>query len=219
MNKLTGGLSKAAGGGDAKKEGEGAAEGTEMTSTKKEEPSVGEMKRGDYMIHVFIEKGKELKGPGGADSVDPLVEVECLGEKQYSTAKDDIGGLGEVTWGEHLFCEAKNIEKKKAEDGKIVIRLQDKGIFKNTLIGLFEFDLSYIYFMKDHLLLHKWLAFSNPNSENYSEITGYLKVSVNVTCTGDESVQIEEDDGAEDPDVLMPPSLNPKFYQVKIRLF
>ena len=64
-----------------------------------------------------------------------------------------------------------------------------------------------------------WLAFSNPNSENYSEITGYLKLSINVTCTGDESVQIEDDDGPEDTDVLMPPSLNPMFFQVKLRFF
>lgn len=84
---------------------------------------------------------------------------------------------------------------------------------------MYEFDLSYIYFMSKHVMLHKWLAFSNPNSENYSEITGYLKLSINVTCTGDESIQIEDDDGPEDTNVLMPPSLNPKFYQVKLRFF
>ena len=87
------------------------------------------------------------------------------------------------------------------------------------MIGIYEFDLSYIYFMKNHVMLHKWLAFSNPNSENYSEVTGYLKLSINVTCTGDESEQIEDDDGPEDTNVLMPPSLNPKFYQVKLRFF
>ena len=73
--------------------------------------------------------------------------------------------------------------------------------------------------MKHHVMLHKWLALSNPNSENYSEVTGYLKLSINVTCTGDESVQIDDDDGPEDTNVLMPPSLNPKFFQVKLRFF
>jgi len=100
-----------------------------------------------------------------------------------------------------------------------MIKLYDKGFFKQTLIGEYEFDLVYVYFMKQHVLLHKWLAFSNPNSENYSEITGYLKLSINVTCTGDESVQIEDDDGPEDTNILMPPSLNPKFFQVKMRFF
>jgi len=73
--------------------------------------------------------------------------------------------------------------------------------------------------MKDHALLHRWIALSNPNSENFSEITGYLKISINVTCTGDESIQINDDDGIEEGEVMMPPSLNPKFFQIKIRIF
>jgi hypothetical protein len=62
----------------------------------------------------------------------------------------------------------------------------DKGYLKDALIGQFEFDLSYIYFRKDHVLLHQWLALSNPNSENYSDITAYIKVSISVAASGDE---------------------------------
>ena len=63
----------------------------------------------------------------------------------------------------------------------------DKGFFKNSIIGIFDFDLSYIYSMKEHALLHQWVALSNPNSENvhYNKITGYLKVSVAIAVTGD----------------------------------
>ena len=60
---------------------EDAKEETEMTDVKKEAgtggSSVGEMRRGDYMIHVYLEKGKEFNG--GADTVDPMVELTCLG--------------------------------------------------------------------------------------------------------------------------------------------
>ena len=57
------------------------------------------------------------------------------------------------------------------------------------------------------------MALSNPNSEKYSEITGYLKVSISIICTGDKQVQITEDDGVDEEDnVLMPPQLNPVFY-------
>jgi hypothetical protein len=62
----------------------------------------------------------------------------------------------------------------------------DKGIFKDTKIGEFDFDLSYIYFMKDHLLLHKWLALNNPDSKDFAEICAYLKISIAVACSGDE---------------------------------
>jgi hypothetical protein len=49
------------------------------------------MKKGDYMIHVFIETVRQLKcGEAGAN-VDPIVEVECLKEKKYTSAKSDIG--------------------------------------------------------------------------------------------------------------------------------
>ena len=105
-----------------------------------------------------------------------------------------------------MFLEPRDVTKKEAEDAQIVIRLLDKGIFKDNLIGIFEFNLSFVYLKKDHVLLHQWIAFSNPNSENYSKITGYLKVSISVACSGDEQVQIEEDDGVEgDDNVLMPP--------------
>lgn len=143
-----------------------------------------------------------------------------MNQKKYTSAKDNIGSIGEVNWGEHLFLEPRNVEKQDAEEGKILIRLMDKGFLKDTMIGMFEFDLSYIYFMKDHAMQHKWIAFSNPNSENYSEITGYLKISISVACSGDEQIQLSEDDGVGGADdVIMPPQLNPKFYQVKIRFF
>lgn len=89
----------------------------------------------------------------------------------------------------------------------------DKGYFKDAMIGSYEFDIAYIYFMKDHSLMHKWLALSNPSSENYNEVTGYLKVSITVAGSGDEQVQITEDTGLESEDnVLTPPSIKPEYY-------
>ena len=143
------------------------------------------MQSGDYMIHVFVEKIKEINVPENS-TVDPMVVVEVLGQKQFSSAKDDIGGIGEVVYNEHLFAEARGVDKAEAENGKIMIKLMDKGFLKDALIGQFEFDLSFIYFMKDHLLLHKWLALSNPNGADFAKIQAYLKVSIAVACTGDE---------------------------------
>jgi hypothetical protein len=111
------------------------------------------MKRGDYMIHVLIEKGKDFLVPENS-TIDPMIELTCLNQKIFSSSKDKIGGLGEVVWNEHLFIEPRNVEKRDAEDAKIVIKLVDKDFFRNSLIGMFEFDLSYIYFMKDHILRH-----------------------------------------------------------------
>ena len=204
---------------DAEEEEEASDE--EAGDGKEEESGVGNMKRGDYMIHVLVEKVKDIKVYDG-DTVDPLVEVTCLGQKQYTSAKNDIGGLGEVVYNEHLFLEPKNVEQQDAEQATIVIKLMDKGLFSQTLIGMFDFDLSQIYFMKNHTLLHQMLALYNPNSEEYATIFGYLKVSISVVCTGDEQIQINEDEdttGAGDSNIMMPPQLNPEFYQVRIKIF
>lgn len=164
---------------------------------KKEDAAAGDEtaqfpKNADYCIHVFIEKSKEIKTPPG-DTVDPMFVIECLGLKEYSTAKDDIGGLAEIVWGEHIFIEPRGVDKRDAESGKITIKLMDKGLFKDALIGMFEFDLSFIYLKDKHVLFHKWLALNNPGADNFAEICGYVKVSISVAATGDEQVQITED--------------------------
>lgn len=175
-------------------------------------------KHADYCIHILLEKAKGIKADGG--TADPVFEIEALGATKYSAEKDDVGEVSEVVWNEHIFIEATGIDKRAAENGRITLKLFDKGLFKNDLVGLYEFDLSYIYLKEKHLLLHKWVALNNPGADNYAEICGYVKLSIQVTATGDESVQIKEDEAErEDPDILMSPSLRPVFYQVTIRLF
>lgn len=56
------------------------------------------------------------------------------------------------------------------------------------MIGCYEFDLAYIYFQQKHALLHKWLALSNPDSETFNEVAGYLKVSISISTVGDEQI-------------------------------
>jgi hypothetical protein len=99
------------------------------------------------------------------------------------------------------------------EAAKITIKLMDKGYFKDAMIGMYEFDVAYVYFMDKHLMLHKWVALSNPSSPDFNEVTGYLKLSISVACTGDEQVQITEDTSTgDDESVMMPPQIKPDYY-------
>ena len=125
------------------------------------------MKRGDYLVHIFIEKIKEIncEGTENGGTVDPIIQCSWLGQQEYTSSKEDVGPLGEVIYNEHVFLERNNVEKEEAKKAKIVLKLMDKGLFKETMIGMFEFDMSYVYFMKGQLLSHQWLALSNPNSE------------------------------------------------------
>lgn len=144
------------------------------------------MKRGDYMIHILVEQAKNLLIDAGA-TVDPIVEIACLGQKKYTTAQEGIDNTTTAIWEEHIFFEPKNMEAAKMESGKIEIKLLDKGFFKDELIGYYEFDLSYIYLMKDHSMMHKWIVMTNPEDEkNFGQITSYLKLSITISAEGDD---------------------------------
>jgi len=39
--------------------------------------------------------------------------------------------------------------REEIEGAKIQIKLLDKGYFKDAVIGCYEFDVAYIYFMKE----------------------------------------------------------------------
>ena len=43
------------------------------------------MKTGDYMIHLYLEKAKEIEVAEDADSVNPIVVMEVLGKKEFSS--------------------------------------------------------------------------------------------------------------------------------------
>ena len=61
---------------------------------------------------------------------------------------------------------------------KISIKVMEKGIWKNAIVGAFEVDFQFIYFMDNNLYEHKWVALTNPASEDYSSVAGFLKLSI-----------------------------------------
>lgn len=83
-----------------KKEGEGDEES---------KTEICQMQRGDYMIHVFVEQAKNLK-VDAEETVDPIVQINCLGERKFTSAQDDINNTGIAYWNEHIFFEPKNLE-------------------------------------------------------------------------------------------------------------
>lgn len=162
---------------------------------------VCQMKRGDYMIHIYVEQAKNLKVEA-EQTVDPIVQINCLNERRFTTAQDDINNTGIAIWNEHIFFEPKNLETSDLENAKVQIKLMDKGFFKDALIGYYEFDLSFLYQQPDHSLMHKWIIMSNPESETFGEVTGQLKVSIVITGEGDEQVQITDDPNPEIEDII-----------------
>jgi len=63
-------------------------------------------------------------------------------------------------------------------------------------------------------MFHQWLAFSNPESKDFNEITCYLKLSISIAGPGDEQVSLNDQAGPEQTEeavVLMPPSIKKEF--------
>ena len=168
------------------------------------------------MIHIYLESAKDIKMEEGA-TVDPVVECNVLGEKKFSKALKKIDATGVAMWNEHIFFEPKNVSEERLTKGTIELKLQDKGFFKDTLLGYYEFDLTKVYQMTDHALMHKYVVLTNPDSEEFGEVTGYLKLSITIAGAADTQVPIEDDPNPEKEDILQPPGAKPEFYQLYIR--
>lgn len=107
----------------------------------------------------------------------------------------------------------------KIEMETICIKVMNKGIFRDELIGTYEFDMTTVYFKEKHAIQHQWIALFNPEGEDFSAITGNLKISMAVQGPGDEQVQLSDQAGPDSVDqvVLMPAQIKKEFKQLKIR--
>jgi len=61
------------------------------------------------------------------ETVDPIIEVSCMNEKKYTTAKDDIGAAGTVQWNEHIFFEPRNVVSMNRKSSSKASRLNRGG--------------------------------------------------------------------------------------------
>lgn len=144
-----------------------------------------------------------------------------MGKKKYTSCKNDISSRASVTWSEHIFFEPKDLNERDIQNGKLKIRVLDQQMLKNTVIGVYEMDLSYIYFKEKHAVFDQWIGISNPTSQNYNELSGYLKISVSVIGPGDEQVPLVESSDIDRTDrevMLLPPHISLHYYQLKFRL-
>ena len=82
----------------------------------------------------------------------------------------------------------------------------NKGIFRDEMIGIYEFDMTKIYYREKHAMHNQWIALCNPESDDFSAVSGYLKLSIAVQGPGDEQVQLNDETGPEsgDSETLMP---------------
>ena len=108
------------------------------------------------------------------------------------------------------------MSKEALEQSRITIKVLEKAYFKDAMLGQFEFDFNHLYFMENHTWPHFWVALTNPESEDYSEINGYLKMSASCYGADDAPTELKEDENDEDGEIQIPSSVKPKFKQIKL---
>ena len=126
-----------------------AADPSGVQAEPAQEFDLGVMKKGDYMIHVYLQKGKTFRthcsdNCGEKKAINALVQVS-LGEKSsYSKCLQNLPlNKNEADyWGEHFFFEPKNVSSDEIQSQQITLKVLDKGLFRDQMVGQFEMDLS-----------------------------------------------------------------------------
>lgn len=93
-------------------------------------------------------------------------------------------------------------------------------ILSDSLIGMYEMDVAYVYQQPKHALVHTWVALSNAQSLDYQACRGYLKFGCSIIGEGDEQVDltVAEKGKNSNADALLPPHIKQEAVQLCVRL-
>uniref|UniRef100_M4BZV2 C2 domain-containing protein n=1 Tax=Hyaloperonospora arabidopsidis (strain Emoy2) TaxID=559515 RepID=M4BZV2_HYAAE len=138
---------------------------------------------GDYQIRVRIIEVRDLQPMDANGLCDPVISVECLGQRQHTMVKQKQLSC---VFDEYLYFDFRNLDKETIEQGSIQISVFDAdgpGSSANRpavarafddLVGFFSVDIPYVYFQPDHELKRKWVALVGSGTTNSDSIQGYV---------------------------------------------
>ena len=144
---------------------------------------------GDYQVHIHILKGKNFK-LDNEDEIDPFIKFKLLGQEKSSVAKSNVMFDTKVTWDEHIFFEFHKLTSEEIENAELKIMAENRGFFKGDLIGEFTIGVQKIYSQKNHAMRYQTVGLNNPEGGHFTDITGYLTVSIQVIGPTDEAIEL-----------------------------
>lgn len=139
-----------------------------------------QFKSGEYQIQVRIIEVRDLKPMDLNGLCDPVVCIECLGQRQYTSVKQKQLSC---VFDETLFFTFRDLDKESVEQGSVKVSVIDADAsnfgwtqgYGDELIGYFGIDIPYVYFRPGHELKRKWVALVGNGKSNSDSIQGYLK--------------------------------------------
>ena len=187
------------------------------TALKENPNSLNLMKKGDYSVHVLIEEIKNLISIKKDHLPRPMIKITCFGQtKRTSKPKNDCDAY---TFNEHIYFDATDLSSDILDSSKILIEVYDYHNFsRKYYFGVHEFDFEYIYSKEKHCLKNLWVALANPEADDITKINGYLKLSISITSTEDEKIELTPDPAA-DQDCMIPPQIKTTYKQLEISIY
>jgi hypothetical protein len=149
------------------------------------------------------------------------VILTVFNQKKYTKPKETVASTSVIHWREHFFFTQTNLSILDIENSKVSIEVRNhKFIQKDSLIGLFEFDLTYLYYQPNHAIVHRWIALSNPDSPDFQKIRGHIKLGISVQNEGDDDVDLAkpEFEDVKDSEILLPPQISLKPFQMIVTI-
>ena len=182
---------------------------TTVESGADESKKITIMKKGDYTVHILVEEVQGIEQKIIDQLPKPMVKLTCFEESKRTSAVKN--GCISYSFEEHFYFEKSNLSARQLENSKILIEVYDSSNSKNRkdYFGIYEFDLQYIYSMKNHCLKNNWLALANPESDDLSKVRGYLKVSISVLNDLDPRVELKISDKS--VDISFPTQIKKKY--------
>ena len=189
-----------------------------VKTTLKENPSsLNLMKKGDYSVHVLIEEIKNLISIKKDHPPRPMLKITCFGQTKR-TSKPDTD-CDAYTFNEHIYFDATDLSADTLDSSKILIEAFDYHNFsRKYYFGVHEFDFEYIYSKEKHCIKNLWIALANPEANDITKINGYLKLSISITSTEDEKVELTPDP-TKDEDCMVPPQIKVSYKQLEISIY
>ena len=185
-------------------------------STINEGKNIVLMKKGDYTVHILVEEVKSLPQINENHLPHPIVKLTVFNQSKR-TEKTKMP-CDSYSFDEHFYFDKADLTVEQLDSSKIIIEVYDSSYSKKRkdYYGICEFDLEYIYSMKNHSLNNHWLALSNPESKNMTKIRGYLKLSISVLHDNDPRVELRSD--PDSTSCFIPSQIKVEYRQLSIYL-
>ena len=174
------------------------------------------MKKGDYTVHILIEEVKSLLQISENHLPYPIVKLTVFNQTKR-TDKTKMP-CDSYVYDEHFYFDKADLTVEQLDSSKIIIEVYDSSNSKKRkdYYGISEFDLEYVYSMKNHSLNNHWLALSNPESNDMTKIRGYLKLSISVLHENDPRVELKSDPNS--TSCFVPSQIKVEYKQLSIYL-